>query len=129
VFIEQVDDAGHRFGPHSDEVKQRIKEVDGALVRLLDDLGESTNINLMLFSDHGMGERLGGPDNATLGLINVADYSDPFDWKHAAGSDSAPGLMIWPLSGKEDEVSSIRDVKRRCRVASYFKIAKLYTDF
>jgi len=113
VFVELVDDAGHIFGPNSDELKERIKGVDGALVQLLDDLEESTNINLMLFSDHGMGERLGGPNNATLGLINVADYSDSFDWKHAAGSASAPGLMIWPGAGKEDEVClmMVRDIR------------------
>jgi len=85
-----------------------MKQVDAELVRVLDALSETTNINLMVFSDHGMAERLGGPADATSGLINVLDYISSSDWKHAAASKSAPALQIWPKSDNEDWVSLTR---------------------
>jgi len=59
VFIGLVDDKGHYYGSESNEVKEAVKEIDSCLVRLLDALSETTNVNLMVFSDHGMTERIG----------------------------------------------------------------------
>ena len=103
--MELVDAQGHNFGPDSSEIKDAVKQVDAQLVGVLDALDETTDINLMVFSEHGISERLGGPDDATSGLINVLDYVSSSDWKHAAGSKSAPGLQIWPQDDKEDLVS------------------------
>ena len=107
VYLELVDDSGHRYGPGSSEVTEAIKQVDFELAQLLDALDATTNINLMVFSDHGMAQRLGGADNATLALINVLDYIDRSDWQHAAGSKAGPNLQIWPKSDNEDWASLI----------------------
>jgi len=105
LYAELVDSQGHNYGPESNEIIGAMKLVDSELVRLLDVLEETSNINLMIFSDHGMAERLGGAQDATRGIINVLDYVNSSDWAHAAGSASAPGLQLWPKSDNEDWVS------------------------
>jgi len=104
VFIGLVDDKGHYYGSESNEVKEAVKEIDSCLVRLLDALSETTNVNLMVFSDHGMTERIGGATDARSGLINVLDYINSSDWAHAAGSAYGPRLQIWPKPDNEDWV-------------------------
>jgi len=111
VYMELVDARGHKFGPGSSKAKEVITQVDAELVRVLDALSGTTNINLMVFSDHGMAERVGGAADASSGLINVLDYINSSDWKHAAGSKSAPGLQIWPKSDNEDWVSLMKDIR------------------
>jgi len=106
--VELVDSAGHNFGPDSDEVKSELKQVDAELVRVLDAVSEADNVNVMVFSDHGMSARLGGARDAASGLINVLDYVRSEDWAHAAGSRSAPALQIWPKADNEDSVSSLK---------------------
>jgi len=105
VFVEKVDDKGHYFGPNSDEVKEAMKQVDEQLLRVVDAVEAAGDINMMVFSDHGMSERIGGPDDATSGLINVLDYINSTDWEYAIGSTSTPILQIWPKSDNEEWVS------------------------
>jgi len=107
IFIIQVDDYGHVFGPNSVYVDYAIRQVDAQLVRVLDAVEKAGDINLMLFSDHGFAERLGGPDDATSGLINVLDYINETDWEYIVGVDYTPHptLQIWPKYGNEDWVS------------------------
>ena len=90
-----------------------MKQVDAELVRVLDAVSEAGNINLMVFSDHGMSARLGGRGDATSGLINVLDYVSSDDWVRAAGSKSAPALQIWPKPDNEDRVSQARREPQR----------------
>ena len=104
VYFERVDSSGHEYGPNSDQVKDIIKQVDAELVVLLDMLDEASNINVMVFSDHGMIERRGALADASLGLINVLDYINSSDWQHVAGSQAAPVLQIWPKPDKEEWV-------------------------
>ena len=105
VYFELVDSRGHDFGPNSNEVKEALKEVDAELVRVIDAVEEAGDINLMVFSDHGMAERRGGPSDARSGLINILDHVNETDWEHAVGSESGPNLQIWPKSDNEDWVS------------------------
>jgi len=105
VYFELVDSRGHDFGPNSEEVKDAIKAVDAQVVRVINALEEAGDINLMMFSDHGMAERLGGPNDAASGLINLLDYVTETDWQHAVGSESGPNLQIWPKPDNEDWVS------------------------
>jgi len=104
IYVELVDAHGHEYGSESNEIKEAVKEIDRELVRLLDALSETTNVNLMVFSDHGMTERIGGVADPRSGLINVLDYINSSDWAHAAGSNAAPGLQIWPKPDNEDWV-------------------------
>ena len=84
---------------------ETIRLVDQQLLRILnvlEDLGGT--INLILFSDHGMAERVGGRDDGQAGLVNVLDYVSANDWDHAYGSKTGPVLQIWPKAGKLEAV-------------------------
>ena len=57
LYLEQVDHAGHDYGPDSREVDAALGEVDRALARLVDGLkqrGLFEHANLVIVSDHGM---------------------------------------------------------------------------
>src|SRR5690606_38117093 len=57
LYFDKVDHAGHRFGPHSPEVREAEAGVDASLARLLaglDARGLRDEIDLVVVSDHGM---------------------------------------------------------------------------
>jgi predicted AlkP superfamily pyrophosphatase or phosphodiesterase len=57
LYLEQVDHAGHDDGPDSPEVNAALREVDGALARLVAGLkqrGVFDRTNIVIVSDHGM---------------------------------------------------------------------------
>ena len=57
LYFEQVDHAGHDYGPDSPEVDAALREVDAALARLVAGLearGAFARTNLVIVSDHGM---------------------------------------------------------------------------
>jgi len=110
--VELVDDRGHWYGPDSDEVKDVLKQVDTELVRVLDAVEKAGDINLMLFSDHGMSQRVGGADDATSGFINVLDYVNETDWDYAIGSSSTVIFQIWPKDGNLDWVSVYQSINQ-----------------
>lgn len=57
LYFDDVDHAGHGYGPDSRQVNEAIAKVDGALARLVEGLkkrGLYERINLIVVSDHGM---------------------------------------------------------------------------
>ncbi len=57
LYFSDVDDAGHRFSPDSDENKQAVLTVDRNLKRLVEGLKKrkiDKKVNLIITSDHGM---------------------------------------------------------------------------
>lgn len=57
LYMSDVDSAGHRYGPSSQEVAQAVADVDTEvdyLVQQLNQLGLLGQVDLMLTSDHGM---------------------------------------------------------------------------
>jgi predicted AlkP superfamily pyrophosphatase or phosphodiesterase len=57
LYLEQVDHAGHDDGPDSDAVNAAMRDIDGALARLVDGLkarGLFDRANIVIVSDHGM---------------------------------------------------------------------------
>lgn len=57
LYLEQADHAGHDHGPDSAEVNAALREIDGALARLVTGLkarGLYERTNLVIISDHGM---------------------------------------------------------------------------
>jgi len=57
LYMDEVDEAGHDFGPRSREVKQAVATVDTAIGKLLAGLRErgiEDQVNIIVVSDHGM---------------------------------------------------------------------------
>jgi predicted AlkP superfamily pyrophosphatase or phosphodiesterase len=57
LYLNDVDDAGHRFGPDAPETDSAIARVDSAVGALKDGLehrGLSGRVNVIVVSDHGM---------------------------------------------------------------------------
>ena len=57
LYMEQVDNAGHDFGPDAPQTRAAVREADAAIGRLVDALARSgmlERVNLVLVSDHGM---------------------------------------------------------------------------
>lgn len=57
LYFDQVDAAGHDHGPQSEEVAQRLREVDAAIGELREHLrtqGSTRAVNIIVVSDHGM---------------------------------------------------------------------------
>jgi predicted AlkP superfamily pyrophosphatase or phosphodiesterase len=57
LYFEQVDHAGHGYGPDSPQVNAELREIDAALGRLIGGLkqrGIYDNANIVVVSDHGM---------------------------------------------------------------------------
>ncbi len=59
LYFEHPDAAGHGYGPQSPQLREALRQVDGALGDLLaglDARGLRDRVNLVIVSDHGMAE-------------------------------------------------------------------------
>jgi len=59
LYFEAVDSAGHRSGPHGDELVRALESVDAAVARLVEGLkarGLYDAVNIVIVADHGMAE-------------------------------------------------------------------------
>ena len=57
MYIQEVDSAGHTYGPDSEEYLEAAKNVDAQISILLNDLaskGVKENLTVLIVSDHGM---------------------------------------------------------------------------
>jgi len=57
AYMEQVDKAGHKYGPDSPEYAAALRQVDAAIGLLIDGMaadGSLDNTNIIVVSDHGM---------------------------------------------------------------------------
>ncbi|MGC4099051.1 MAG: ectonucleotide pyrophosphatase/phosphodiesterase [Nitrospira sp.] len=101
LYMGDLDDAGHQFGPDSPEVQRAAEKVDRELGRLLNGLDTLPNqhqIYVILVSDHGMRhvDRANFVWMDDLGL----DLSE-WEWKGMLGSYAS----LHATAGKHDPVS------------------------
>lgn len=55
LYFDDIDHAGHDFGPDSVELDQSLRQIDQAIARLISGLAQrQIQANLILVSDHGM---------------------------------------------------------------------------
>ncbi|WP_329743033.1 ectonucleotide pyrophosphatase/phosphodiesterase [Dyella sp. A6] len=57
LYFDAVDHAGHRYGPHSTQVDDAIRDTDAALARLVRGLKQRhlyRRMNIIVLADHGM---------------------------------------------------------------------------
>lgn len=100
LYFSDTDDAGHEFGPDSEEIRYAVMNDDRYIGRLVDGLtamGLAQKVNIIIVSDHGMAAR--DQRNAVV----MDDYFDTAD-KTLADPVLTTGEIwqIFPKPGKED---------------------------
>ena len=91
LYFEDVDSAGHEFGPDDARTNASVTAVDSAIGRLSDELALLRQpANLIIVSDHGMAAT--SPDR----LIKLYEIADPADYRFIYGGaygtiDAVPG--------------------------------------
>lgn len=104
-YLEEVNGAGHRFGPDSPEVAAAVRKVDSHLAEMrvrLRELGLTPNF--VVVSDHGM---------TATALERVVVLDDIVDPRTVQIDSDGSLLALRPLSGTADElVAKFRSVPR-----------------
>jgi predicted AlkP superfamily pyrophosphatase or phosphodiesterase len=98
LYFNEVDGAGHTFGPSSEAVRTAVRRADGHLGRLLQGLERrhlTGKVNLVIVSDHGMAE------TSTNRVVVLDDYISVDDVEVI---DINPTLGLFPKPGREDAV-------------------------
>lgn len=84
LYMEEPDGAGHRSGPRGDETHKTVQTMDsliGVLMKGIEKLPFSNQVNLIVTSDHGMTDI--SPDR----FVNINDYLKPGWYDHIVGSN------------------------------------------
>ncbi len=98
LYFEDVDTAGHQFGPLAPQTAAAIRKLDALMGALMDgirDRGLEQTVTLIALSDHGMSQLL--PDRR----IFLDDYIDILSVDMV---DWSPVAQIWPRSGSPEAI-------------------------
>lgn len=98
IYLEAPDHYGHKFGVNSLNLTTVLHDIDNSLGefrRNLTSLGLHDDVNIMIFSDHGM-------TNITK-MVNITEAIELNDIKVIFSP--VPYVSIWPMDGKLDKVS------------------------
>ncbi|MGH8036984.1 MAG: ectonucleotide pyrophosphatase/phosphodiesterase [Stenotrophomonas sp.] len=101
LYMEQVDKAGHHFGPDSPEYAAAIAQADVAIGRLLDGLtarGLAASTNVIVVSDHGM---------ATVPEGHAIAVEDMVDPTLASNVSTGQSIGFAPLPGKQQAAEKV----------------------
>lgn len=94
VYMNEPDSTGHRFGPNSQEVLNKVEEMNDVVALLLEQLETSPalrdSVNVVIVSDHGMSK------TSHLKEIRVYDILSPNDY---ILNESPVFTGIWPKQG------------------------------
>jgi predicted AlkP superfamily pyrophosphatase or phosphodiesterase len=98
LYLGDVDEAGHEFGPDAPETDSAIARVDSAVGAIMTGVGKrgmDRQVNLVVVSDHGMTELKSGQ------LIYLDDY---IDTRSADVVELGPIVSLTPHAGAGEEV-------------------------
>ena len=110
LYVSDVDDAGHAAGPHAPGVADAIERVDdelGKLVAGIDRLGATATTDIVVVSDHGMGE---------VPAANAVFLDDFVELANARVVTWSPVLELWP------EPERVEEVLAKLRVAPHLTV-------
>ncbi|KAM9377675.1 glycerophosphocholine cholinephosphodiesterase ENPP6 isoform 2-T2 [Pholidichthys leucotaenia] len=102
VYYEKIDVEGHHFGPDSPQVRAAVQELDQAMQTLnnnIKDLKMEDQLNVILFSDHGM-TRIQWMDR----VIELDKYIHMSDIVKMM--DRGPVVNLWPRPDKYNQVNA-----------------------
>jgi predicted AlkP superfamily pyrophosphatase or phosphodiesterase len=97
TYFNDVDDAGHTYGPHAPETSAAIARVDSMIGRLVDGIaarGLQDRVNVVVVSDHGV---------APLAPDRVIFLDDYIDLSRVTIVDLSPATSLTPAAGYGDE--------------------------
>ncbi|XP_048449916.1 glycerophosphocholine cholinephosphodiesterase ENPP6 [Rhincodon typus] len=108
VYYERNDVEGHHFGPWSKQRKEATKALDETLRNMnmkIKEVGLQNELNVMLFSDHGMTDIFWM--EKVIELDKYIKMSDVLNMM-----DRGPIVSLWPQEGKLNELySNLKKVK------------------
>lgn len=99
AYFENLDNAGHKAGPNSQEVSNTAYQIDeaiGHLVTGLEERGIASEVNLVIVSDHGMSPI---DPNKIIDLTRIIPKKDLL-----AITDSDAVVAIYPKAEKVNQV-------------------------
>uniref|UniRef100_UPI0037E9B06C glycerophosphocholine cholinephosphodiesterase ENPP6 n=1 Tax=Semicossyphus pulcher TaxID=241346 RepID=UPI0037E9B06C len=102
IYYEKIDVEGHHYGPDSQQVRAAVKQLDVAmetLNRQIREKGLEQQLNVMLFSDHGM-TRLQWMEKV-IELDKHINMSDIVKMM-----DRGPVVSLWPQQSRYQQVYS-----------------------
>jgi len=76
LYVEDVDEQGHGFGPGSPQVRAALQQVDAVLGSLFDTLqahGQLERTNIVIVSDHGMAQVMPGQVIAVEDMVSMEE--------------------------------------------------------
>lgn len=102
TYFEDVDLAGHLYGPDSPQVNRALERVDAALARLMHGLhrhGLEDSVNLVVVSDHGMAALLPGrelflEDMVDPALVQVVTFGEVTGLQPRPGQEEAVAAAL-----------------------------------
>ena len=113
LYFEEVDTAGHAYGPRGAGTRQAVANVDRYLTHLVARLKEKNlfdNVNLIVTSDHGM---------AATSRDSVVFLDDFVDLDSVVVTDWDPILAMDPAGGDTDDL--LADLQRMPHVTFHKK--------
>uniref|UniRef100_A0A673LIS5 glycerophosphocholine cholinephosphodiesterase n=1 Tax=Sinocyclocheilus rhinocerous TaxID=307959 RepID=A0A673LIS5_9TELE len=100
IYYEKIDVEGHHFGPRSPEIQRAIRSLDQAFQILNQKIKEKNmrdDINVVLFSDHGMTD--------LKWMEKVIELDKYIDMSHIIKMmDRGPVVSLWPKQDKFEEI-------------------------
>ncbi|OMJ30281.1 putative pyrophosphatase/phosphodiesterase [Smittium culicis] len=142
AYFPEVDSAGHNFGPYSKEVNDTLVQIDnsiGYLTKRLAEINVSTNINLVIVSDHGMSLSKVPRDSISLNsLLSKASLShfgkDDFEKISLSSNSNHPidtknmirAVHLWPHAGvylyKDSDLQNVYQKLKSIENTSMFEV-------
>ncbi|KAK7140878.1 hypothetical protein R3I93_015120 [Phoxinus phoxinus] len=100
IYYEKIDVEGHHFGPRSPEIQRAVLSLDRAFQTLNQKIKEKKmrdDLNVVLFSDHGMTE--------LDWMEKVIELDHFIDMSHVIKMmDRGPVVNLWPKQDKFEEI-------------------------
>ncbi|GAA5808176.1 hypothetical protein MFLAVUS_001561 [Mucor flavus] len=111
LYVQQIDQAGHKYGPYANETLTQLNLADQSIGKLLQGLKErnlTDIVNLMIVSDHGMSES----DNDRLIYYDEVLTAEEMDLIWRVETEPTLGIRIHPSL---DETASVDKLYRAFR--------------
>lgn len=112
--VWNLDSLQHKYGIRSKEALGHLKKIDDNVKSLVENAKKTDDVNVIIFSDHGMTE--------VIGTINPLDILNEYNAEYFLGSTM---VQIWLKDiSKKDEVRQ-RFLKLNCLVYDEYNIEEL----